>query len=301
MPPALGPVLISTLNTSSYEKCVAAYCNFLEQKVHLETQLSAIESESWGAAHLRGNRVAWLENDLGEPWLRIIEDQSAKSLEPFSSYGWLSLEICVEDVDVIHRNLRNSPFKIIGPPANLDISPDIRAMQVIGPANEILYLTQVKASVPGFDLPFARCLVDRLFIPVLLAENREHALNTYTAFPCTTAMSFETKITVINRYLDFPACKRHPVSTIQLAGKNLIEIDEVVGLESRAGAKHLENEGITVMTFALRDFNSLTDPSERYKVPSGPFAGKSAILVRGSSNEIIELMEWNSQMEQKAN
>ena len=300
MTSALGPALISTLNTHDYEECLSAYCKHLQQRVHLETQLSAIEAESWGAPHLRGNRVAWLENELGEPWLRIIEDLSAKSLDPFSRYGWFSLEICVEDVDAIHRNLRNSSFKIIGPPADLDVSPDIRAMQVMGPSNEILYLTQIKASVSGFDLPFARCSVDRLFIPVLLAENRERALNTYTAFPLTTAMSFETKITVLNRYYEFPAQKRYPVATIQLSGKNLIEIDEVIGLESMTGATQLQNEGITIMTFALRDFYELTDPSERYKILSGPYVGKSAILIRGSSNENIELMESDYKIEQEA-
>ena len=81
-------------------------------------------------------------------------------------------------------------------------------MQVVGPAKEILYLTQIKAHVPGFELPFARCRVDRLFIPVLVAENRENALNVYTSFPQTNGMPFETKITVLNRYLEFPAHQR---------------------------------------------------------------------------------------------
>ena len=297
MASVLGPVLTSTLNTSDYEGCLSAWCNYLAQKVHLETRLSAVESESWSASHLTGSRVAWLENDLGEPWLRIIEDPSAKSFEPFSCYGWLSLEICVEDVDAIYQDLRDSPFKIIGPPADLDISPDIRAMQVIGPANEILYLTQIKAHVPGFELPFARCRVDRLFIPVLAAENRENALKFYTSFPQTNGMLFETKITVLNRYLAFPANHRHPLATIQISGQNLIEIDQVTGLKSISCAKRLESEGITVMTFALRDFFELTDLAERYTIPNGPFAGKSAVLVRGSSNENIELMEFDSLLE----
>lgn len=297
MASALGPVLTSTLNTSDYEGCLSAWCNYLAQKIHLETRLSSIESEKWSASHLTGSRVAWLENDLGEPWLRIIEDPSAKSFKPFSSYGWLSLEICVEDVDAIYRDLRDSPFKIIGPPADLDVSPDIRAMQVVGPAKEILYLTQIKAHVPGFELPFARCRVDRLFIPVLVAENWENALSVYTSFPQTNGMPFETKITVLNRYLEFPAHQRHPVATIQLSGENLIEIDQVTGLESIPGATRLEREGITVMTFALRDFFELTDSSERYIIPNGPFAGKSAVLLRGSSNENIELMEFDPLME----
>jgi hypothetical protein len=41
-------------------------------------------------------------------------------------------------------------FQVIGEQVNLDVSDNIRAMQVIGPAGEALYLTQVKAEVPTF-------------------------------------------------------------------------------------------------------------------------------------------------------
>ena len=102
--------------------------------------------------------------------------EDAEVVDPFRHQGWMSLEISVENVDALRPDLEGSPFRVIGEPANLDVSDDIRAMQAIGPAGEVLYLTEIKAEVPPFELPFARCAVDRLFIPVLLAPDRERAL-----------------------------------------------------------------------------------------------------------------------------
>ena len=50
-----------------------------------------------------------------------------------------------------------------------------------GPAGETLYLTEVRAPVPPFDLPMnARFTAERLFIPVLSAPDREAAARALT-------------------------------------------------------------------------------------------------------------------------
>ena len=299
MSSALGPAVISTLKTSDYDVCIEAWCHYLWQNIHSETELSNIEAEKWGVPHLVGSRVAWIENMLGEPWLRIVEDRSARLIPPFSRSGWLSLEICVENVDTLYSELKNSPFEIIGKPADLDVSPDIRAMQVLGPANEVLYLTQIKACVPGFDLPFARCPVDRLFIPILLTHNRDSALATYTEFSDTQGVLFETKITVLNQALGLPFNQRHPVATLQLSGKNLIEIDELEGLKAKNKACQTMSSGIISISFALRDFDELTSSAESYLIPAGPFAGKRANVLVGFSGECIELIEWDVSMDEE--
>ena len=90
---------------------------------------------------------------------------------PYTTYGWSASELIVQDVDQLADNLADSPFEIIEKPKNLSFTDDIRAMQVLGPASEILYLTQVKNNVPGLDLPSARCPVDRTFIVILAGES----------------------------------------------------------------------------------------------------------------------------------
>ncbi len=287
----LGPTLTATLTTNSGAACVNAWCDHLQQRVHCEYPLSAEQAQQWKKPALEGASVTWLENQLGEPWLRIIEVAEAQPLAPFQHSGWLALEICVADVDALHLAIMESPFSILGEPAELDVSPSIRAMQVVGPAGEVLYLTQIKAPVPGFDLPTARCPVDKLFIPVLLVADRDSALRTYEQFPGTSGTRFETKITVINRAHGLPIEHRHPVATLQLHGNNLIEIDQLAGLQPPATNDAHLPPGISMLSFAISNLDTLPEGSDVYRIDAGPFSGRQASLLRGNGGELIELIE----------
>ena len=293
--PALGPTLIATITTARLDVCVADWCDHLHQRIHSQTRLSFAQAQSWGFPALAGARVTWLENLIGDPWLRIIEDPQATAITPFHQPGWLSLEICVTNVDTLWEELVQSPFEIIGEPADLDISPDIRAMQVVGSAGEVLYLTQIKAPVPGFDLPVARCTVDKLFIPILLATNRETAAAVYQQFPDTKSSQFDTKITVVNRAHNLPIDQRHPVAVIHLAGSNLIEIDEISILKmpsyGNSAISHAMTSGISMISFAIKDLDALPVNSPTYKIDEGPYAHFRASLIRGQAGELIELIE----------
>jgi hypothetical protein len=288
---SLGPTLSGTLVTPDLDKSIGAYCPFLHQHVHSRGVVNQDLARRWGLGALAGAPLAWLANDLGEPWLRLIEDSASEVVDPFGHSGWLSLEISVEDVDTLRRELVDAPFEIIGEPANLDVSDDIRAMQVIGPAGEVLYLTQIKAEVPPFELPFARCAVDRLFIPVLLTSDRELALSEYERYPGTGGVSFETKITVINRARGLEITRRHPVASIQLRGKNLIEIDQLDGVIRRPVGPRGLPAGIAVISFAVE---AIPPGADAQLLQDGRHAGCRAALLQGAAGELIELIETDS-------
>jgi len=287
----LGPCLSATLVTSNLELSVSAYCGFLHQHVHSRGVVSGSLASRWGLEPLAGMPMAWLANELGEPWLRLIEIPGAETVNPFDHRGWMSLEISVQDVDKLFGDLEQSPFEVIGKPANLDVSDDIRAMQVIGPSGEVLYLTQVKAEVPPFELPFARCAVDRLFIPVLLTTDRDRTLAGFERFSGSTGLSFNTKITVINRARGLDILQRHPVATLQLRGKNVIEIDQLDHLSSRPRVNDCLPAGIAVITFAIQ---SMPDSINAEPAEDGMYAGCRAALVDGTAGEYIELIETES-------
>jgi len=287
----LGPCLSATLVTSNLEMSVSAYCGFLHQHVHSSGVVSASPADRWGLGPLTGMSMAWLANELDEPWLRLIEIPGAETVNPFDHRGWMSLEISVQDVDKLFGELEQSPFKVIGEPANLDVSNDIRAMQVIGPSGEVLYLTEVKAEVPPFELPFARCAVDRLFIPVLLTNDRDRTLAGYERLSGTTGLSFDTKITVINRARGMDILQRHPVATLQLRGKNVIEIDQLDDLSSRPRVNNCLPAGIAVITFAIQ---SMPDSMSTMPAEEGAYAGCRAALVNGGAGECIELIETDT-------
>jgi hypothetical protein len=133
------------------------------------------------------------------------------------------------------------------------MSDAIRAMQVVGPSGEVLYLTEVKREVPPFDLPFARCSVDRLFIPVMTCPDREAALVHYEDLSGNEGLRFDTRITVISAALGLDREHRHPVATLQLRGSTLIEIDQVPGLRPAPFGGDLPPTGIALIHFRHAD------------------------------------------------
>lgn len=286
----LGPSLKATLCTPDLALSIAAWQGSLQQVVHSEGLLTGERAAQLGAAKLAGARHAVMSNILDEPWLELIESPAAPVLDPFQHSGWFSLEISVADVDQLRTTLDESLFKVIGEPANLDVSDDIRAMQLIGPAGEVLYLTEIRADVPPFELPRARCAVDRLFIPVMLAEDRDAASNVYEQLNGHTGMKFETKITVINRARGLDILQRHPVCTLQLAGCNLIEFDQLDKLQRRIADEGMLPTGIVAITFGCDSpIDKETVPGEL--VSSGSYQDRKHVCLRGAAGELIELIE----------
>jgi len=284
----LGPTLRATLCTPSLERSIEAWEGSLHHHVHSRGQLDAARAALLHAPGMAGAPFALLANELGEPWLELIENPAAKPLDPFAHSGWFSLEICVADVDALRPTLDESLFKVIGEPANLEMSDNIRAMQVIGPAGEVLYLTEIKAPVPPFDLPTARCAVDRLFIPVILANDRSETATIYEQLNGHDGMKFETKITVINRARGLEISTQHPVCAQQLAGSNLIEIDQLDSLQTRAGTGDKLPSGIVAITFAVKE---LPQHQTGQNIKDGLFAGRKTVCLRGEAGELIELIE----------
>ncbi|MCF6275743.1 MAG: hypothetical protein L3J05_08275, partial [Robiginitomaculum sp.] len=174
--PHLGPVLIGTLLTRNLAACVSAYEKFLHTKLQRRAKISKAQAAFWDTPHLAGCAYAMLINELGEPFLRIVQDPDCDEVDTLKHTGWMALEIVVADVDAIAASLDGSPFEVLRPVADLSLSDQIRAVQVRGPAGEILYLTQIKGEVPPFKLPIARCAVDKVFIPVLCTHDRKEAL-----------------------------------------------------------------------------------------------------------------------------
>ncbi len=86
---------------------------------------------------------------------RFIAGPAYPDYVPLTTFGWNASEIMVQNVDAMAERVAGSPFEIVGEPRNLSFSDDIRAMQLRGPANEIIYLTEFKQPVPGLSVPTA--------------------------------------------------------------------------------------------------------------------------------------------------
>ena len=281
----LGPVLYATIATDRPDDSIRAWCRHLDLRESGRHRVDPALAAACGERTIEGRSATWLANPLGECWLQVLDVPNAAAIEPFRRYGWMALEVSVQDPDQLAHRLRDSSFDIIGEPANLEVSDAIRAMQAVGPAGEVLYLTQIKAEVPPFELPRARCPVDRLFIPVMLTDDRELSLAGYQSLADQEGLRFDTRITVINRAHGLDIDHRHAVATLQLRGQCLIEIDQLAG-QAAPPAGTLPS-GIAWVAFAVEQ---LPPGSEPYTIAQGPYAGCSAAFARGHAGEIYELI-----------
>jgi hypothetical protein len=225
--PILGPIHWATLLAPSLPSLTAIYSQALDLDADPLAPLPADEANRLGLPDLAGTRSAWLRRRDGTPILRLIEDRAAIDAgPPMLRDGWMALEYLVSGVDALVARLP-AGFRVLGAPADLDVSPMIRAAQVLGPCGELWYLTEVRAAVPPFELPISGQDPAGLFIGVIRCADRARERAFWAEAGGGASWTFETRITVLNRALGRPLEERHPVAVVQLAGRALIEIDEV--------------------------------------------------------------------------
>jgi len=289
----LGPSLTGTLVTADIDATVAAYCNYLYTSVMEDTEISMIQAILWGKPGLAGSRIVTLQSASGFPWVRVISNPDVVPSRPFLELGWLALEVLVRDVDSLAQRLLGSPFEIYKPPADLGVSDAIRAMQVIGPAGEVLYLTQVNAQVPPFDLPRARCEVDRLFIPVSSCLRRDEGLAVYKKLGANKSWSFDTPIRSVNKAHGLDKSLKHPVATVQLAGKSMVEIDQLGVAKSRPPTAGRLPAGIAMVSFVFDNIDNVgvKPVSPPQHLAGKLYGGQRVVACRGAGGELIELIE----------
>jgi catechol 2,3-dioxygenase-like lactoylglutathione lyase family enzyme len=280
-------ILHATLIAPDLTAACDAYLAQLGLAVCKREELAADTARVLGLDHLCGLAVAWLANEAGEPILRLIEDTQAVPREPMFHHGWLALEVLVGDVDQLAAGLK-APFRVLGPPADLELSPAIRASQVLGPCGEMLYLTQIKAAVPPFDLPMSDARVSRPFIAVMSTPDRSASQAAWSALAGKAGWTFDTKITVLNRAHGKPLEGQYPVAVVPLAGQCMVEIDQV---ELAASARAERRAGLHSVAWRLP---GEVDASGEHWAVAGQVddAGsrERRVGLRGPAGEHIELV-----------
>jgi len=202
-----------------------AYTHFLGYRVTTRGVVPPDVAAAWGAPAVAGCRTLTLAPAVGtETWLRFIEDPAAGSARPFTTHGWNATEFTVRDTDALAARLADSPFTIIGAPANLKGFEHIRAMQVLGPAGECLYFTDVSRDT---TLAQARADVGQVFIVVAGGGSIEAMRDFYAArFASAVSAPVQVPVGVINRANVLPADTRHALSLVTLPEGTRIELDQ---------------------------------------------------------------------------
>jgi hypothetical protein len=101
-------------------------------------------------------------------FIRGVEGDPVPGYRAMTTWGWNAVEIIIDDIDALYARLKDSPFEFVGLPESLGARyPSIHAMQVKGPAEDVLYLTTETGDRSTSSLPLPGSLVDRPFIMVV--------------------------------------------------------------------------------------------------------------------------------------
>jgi hypothetical protein len=165
----LKKILIVTLVVNSLGAVEAPYTTTLGYHAVQRGRLTADEAGLWAAPAMRGKPFLILEPPGRQPVrLRFIEDPAARVPAAGTSFGWNAVELPAQDPDALVAALAGTAFQVAGPPRSLGKGPAApRAMQVTGPARELLYLTRLPPGAAPIPMSPAVAPVDRVFMMVV--------------------------------------------------------------------------------------------------------------------------------------
>lgn len=261
-------------------------------------QVSRQLAQAWDAPAMAGRRYVLLQPESGaEVYLRIVQQAPGTPLvEPFRTAGWNATELLVTDPDALAAELAGSHFEVIGPPRNLTAGENApRAMQVLGPEREPLYLTRFLPGGSGLDLGRATTRVDRVFITVVGGPD----LGALRAFwgqvlglPLTEFGQWP--IGVLAKAWGLPPDTKFGLAGAALPKDFMVELDdypdEVPARRRAAGALP---GGWAMVTFTAPRLDDLevTWRAKPRAIGLKPYGGRTAAVTVGPAGEWIEVIE----------
>lgn len=286
----------ATLTVSDLQRSIDLYTHYFDYRVVEDGPLRQELAESWGTPASAGRDMAVLQPSSGaEIYIRFVEQPPVAGFEALRSYGWNAIEICVTDVLAANERMLESPFEIIGPPREIDGLPAIYPMQVKGPDEEIVYLTQIRDDLPAFDLPRATTLIDKLFILVMGCSDMD-AANRWIADHCGLQMGRDMEIvyTMLAKAYGTPEDELHRISTMVHGRDVFLEVDQYPDASIvRPRHEGMLVPGCAVGTLWHPDFGSLRGPWITPPVARDGviYKGKRTGTMAGPDGTLIEIVE----------
>ena len=147
---------------------------------------------------------------------------------PFSAPGWSAMEVLVKNLDALFEQLP-AAFTVLNPPAALSFSDQIRAMQVAGPAEELIYFTEVSGEVPGFALPKPTRQVNQCFVMINAVTDIQQSIAFYASLlQCEPPSPMPARVSILSRSNGLDEEHRHDIAPVALGPGQLFELDQWV-------------------------------------------------------------------------
>lgn len=287
----LKSIVVVTIAVAQLGPVEDAYERYLDYMNVGSGIVSEETATVWGAPAAAGQPYLLMRAESRHPaLLRFVEADTVEGYAPMLTHGWNATELLVKDPDAIAERLEKSPFEIVGPPADLWNAPNApRAMQAIGPGNELLYLTRN-------DQFETKTAIDRVFIMVLGGPSMAAFNDFYgdrLGLDVSEAQPF--KIDVLANALGVSSDTTFPLAIATISREFLIELDEYPegATRPRPRADGMLPPGVAMVGFAVDDIDALgldwrAAPAA---LPEVPYLGGTAAVTVGPAGEWIELIE----------
>lgn len=295
--PTLLRLRMATVAAPDLEVSEDHYSKWLGYVVRERGRLSPSLAKSWGAPRASG-RPYILMSAPGWPdtFVRFVQTPRSNDYRPLTTFGWNVIEIVVDNPDRLRERFRDSPFEVIGEPEDLNGYPSIRAFQVRGSSDEVLYMTAELGDRSKSPLPLPKGEVGRVFIMVIAGSDISELLKFYDthfgvkAFPVTTQ-----RLALLQKPQGVAPDFEFPITAGALAEHgNLLEFD---GFSPNATPRLRKTgelpPGVAMASFSVRSLDTvgLTFLSKPVTSNSVAYGGKRAATVIGPAGELIELVE----------
>lgn len=294
----LSAILAVTLIVADLSAAEQAYVEWLDYRVVERGALDAAQAAGWNAPQAEGRRYVLLQPASGShTYLRLVQSPSTPGYASMRNHGWNSNEILAQDPVALAAKFKsgNAPFRVIGEPRPLSMSPSVIAMQAIGPAGELNYFTRIPPEGTSFLKASAQSFVDRTFIVVLGGPSMPAMIEFYRdTLGLVVTDPAPAKINVLQQAWGVGADFTVPLAIAKVSDRFLIELD---GYDTHAAPRPQRPgdlpPGMAMVSFEAHDLDAkklpwLVPPRSRKDLP---YAGRRAGLLRGAAGELVELVE----------
>jgi catechol 2,3-dioxygenase-like lactoylglutathione lyase family enzyme len=286
----------ATLTVADPEATAARYAQWLDYTVVERGKVDPDLAASWGASASANREMVVCRPASGaDVFLRFVQGDPPVDYRPLRTFGWAALELCVSDTLAVAERMAASPFEVIGPPRELDGMPEIFPMQVRGPDDEIVYLTQIRSQPKGVRLAQAQSLIDRLFI-LVLASSDLTATRAWFAEQLGLNVHGEVSIryTMISKAFELAPDTKHAIATAGHDIDTFLEFDQYPqGATTRPCWPDQLAPGIASATLLHPDLDAVTAPFETPPSVRGGaiYGGRRYGVVRTPDGALVELVE----------
>lgn len=290
----------ATLTVSNLARSQSLYCEWLDYSCVENGTISHDLASSWGTPKTADCPYAILQPASGaDVFIRLIEQPAVEGYKALRSYGWNAIEICTQDTEQVNARMERSPFEIIGPPKKIPGLDAIYPMQVKGPDQEIVYLTQINGDMPTHNLPRPGSFIDKLFILVMGCSDMEASkVWLQKNLLIESDKDMEINYTMINKAFGFEDGTQHKLCTLVHEKDIFLEIDQYPD----AAIDRVSHNGMlppcaAIGSFIHPDFDKLIKLNQEHwitppSVQDGVlYKNKRASTLRAPDGTLIEMIE----------